>query len=198
MTILPSHQTAQTHANDTIAYTHYFTVDRSPYLPIPPLQQLLLLLLLLYLIRRLQPCGYDALIYMLRTLGPVSSLYLSVFSTCILVRSSSFVSGFVRSPIRILLPDLYRCNKAAKADTFSAVHLQSLMNYISWDLILFLMAAGPPPLPSRRLLKVLLLGTFCSSAVFSRRVILAYRDRTADRDVRSCFSPVCSSIPVVR
>ena len=94
---------------------------------------------------------------MLRTLSPVSSLHLSVFSTCILVRSSSFVSGFVRSPIRILLPDLYRRNKAAKADTFNAVHLQSLMNYISRDLILFLMAAGPPPLPSRRLLKVLLL-----------------------------------------
>ena len=46
------------------------------------------------------------LIYMLRTLGPVSFLNLSVFSTCILVRSSSFVSGFVRSPVRVLLPDL--------------------------------------------------------------------------------------------
>ena len=65
-----------------------------------------LLLLLLYLIRRVQPCGYDALIYMLRTLGPVSFLHLSVFSARILVRSSSFVSGFVRSPIRVLLPDL--------------------------------------------------------------------------------------------
>ena len=54
----------------------------------------------------MQPCGYDALIYMLRTLGPVSFLHLSVFSTCTLVRSSSFVSGFVRSPIRVLLPDL--------------------------------------------------------------------------------------------
>ena len=64
------------------------------------------LLLLSYLIRRVQPCGYDALIYMLRTLGPVSFLHLSVFSTCILVRSSSFISGFVRSPIRVLLPDL--------------------------------------------------------------------------------------------
>ena len=56
------------------------------------------LLLLLYLIRRVQSCGYDALIYMLRTLGPVSLPHLSVFSTCILARSSSFVSGFVRSP----------------------------------------------------------------------------------------------------
>ena len=64
----------------------------------------LLLLLLLYLIRRVQPCGYDTLIYMLRTLGLVSFLHL--FSTCILVRSSSFVSGFVCSPIRVLLPDL--------------------------------------------------------------------------------------------
>ena len=65
-----------------------------------------LLLLLLYLILRVQPCGYDALVYMLRTLGPVSFLHLSVFATCILVRSSFFVSGFVRSPIRVLLPDL--------------------------------------------------------------------------------------------
>ena len=64
------------------------------------------LLLLLFLIRRVQPCGYDALIYMLRALGPVLFLHLSVFSTCISVRSSSFVSGFVRPPVRVLLPDL--------------------------------------------------------------------------------------------
>ena len=54
----------------------------------------------------MQPCGYDALIYILRTLGPGSFLHFSVFSTYILVRSSSFVSGFVRSPIRMPLPDL--------------------------------------------------------------------------------------------
>ena len=51
---------------------------------------------------------------MLRTLGPVSFLHLSVFSTCILVRSSSFVSGFVRSPTRVLLPDLSLKRKEAE------------------------------------------------------------------------------------
>ena len=61
----------------------------------------------------MQPYGYDALIYMLRTLGPVSFLHLSIFSVCILVRPSSFVSGFVRSLIRVLLPDLSLKRKEA-------------------------------------------------------------------------------------
>ena len=71
------------------------TYDTTRRSYIPALYHLVttLLLLLLYLIRRVQPCGYDALIYMLRTLGPVSFLHLSVFSTCILVRFSSLSLG---------------------------------------------------------------------------------------------------------
>ena len=44
----------------------------------------------------MQPYGYDALIYKLRTLDPVSFYRLFVFLACSVVRFSSFVSKFVR------------------------------------------------------------------------------------------------------
>ena len=55
-----------------------------------------ILLLLLYIIWRVQPCGYDAFIYRLRTPGPISLLRFFFSSAYNVVRSSSFVSGFVR------------------------------------------------------------------------------------------------------